>query len=197
MANFEFASNAAFPRADKRYFPCKASTTFNLGDPVVLTTESSLAVLQPATSGNIGTLSYGFMGFAAVNGTTDSSGIMGAQIVPSGVSAAAAITYNIPQYGFGQAVDAGSGRSLLQIFLANSQNEFWGKLKTASSTVAAAELLVGKDAGFDLTSSVYTVDQSTSNTKCLVIIGYDPNDLTRVKFRVKSAYQQLNIGTTY
>ena len=202
MPNFEPASNSAWPRADETYAPLKATTVIYAGDPVVLTSaDSSKTTARAVISTDYSSSSFspGILGFACHAATSDSSGIANAQIVPSGVSGAAAPIYNVPQYSSGLPVDVGTSRSLLRVFVANNSNSFWGKVTTASvpATAAAAQALVGKGATIVVTSATDITITPSSGTEILSIIGYDPNDLTRLKFRVKPAYQQSLTGSLY
>ena len=199
----EFAYNKLTGRPDVAWIANAKSSTINAGDPVVISTKSTLntasmpvarSLLAADISASLqeGGSTCGVYGVAAFYAKTDANGVANSQDVYSGKKASAEPILALPSIGAGHQPESTNSYTKLKVFLFTPNNVFWGKLKTGSASSASINARVG----LDLTSTTYTVDTAAS-LKTATIVGWDPSDTTKVLFTMDSAYCQSITGVNF
>lgn len=200
--NFDWVSNRVSPSPEIMHPPQGKGCVIAVGDPVVLTTKSTLTnggvvICRTLLAADIAavykesTPIAGLLGFAGWTQTTDSNGRPIA-VAPSGVAADAMPVYPLPGLGGSLDSDPTSKFARIKVFLATETAIFKGKLKTGS----ADSTLLNTAAGIDLTASAFTVDTGAA-TKLLTIVGWDALNPAWVFFQVQPAYCQSKTFVNY
>lgn len=204
--NFDFAYAHQAPHPDIAYPLNAKSETINVGDPLVLTTDSDettgstpvarvLLAADVSASYQEGGATAGIYGFAAASAVTDASGVASSAPAYANKLASAEPTLQVPTYGASIDVDPNIGYTRIKTFVAHPHIVFRGKLGGGGTTTASAAL-IGTSAGIDIASGVFTVDTSES-VKPLTIVGWDQSNPAYVFFTVKPAYCQALTGVLY
>jgi hypothetical protein len=187
------------------------------GDLVVQTTKSTLtangvAVVRMLLAADKtahykeGTPVAGIFGVAEYDCATDGNGIINGNVTAPNVANGAGITYNFPSNALRVPPDINTGRSRVQIYLANTVNVFVGALNSGSSAATAA--LNNTLAGFILSTTngvtTYTIDTNAAAAdQCITIIKCDETDPLygftggRVFFQFLPAFCQSLTGVQY
>lgn len=165
-----------------------------------------LAAADKTANYLVSSVDAGVLGIAMAPATTNSVGFAISTPPPGGINTSGQVIYPLAGIPGSLAPETISGRSQMNIALADPTMLFAGRLDSTSA--AATQALLNTKAGFILTASgsetIYTIDTNAASADAIILIqGIDENDPDYGKtggivwFTVLGAYCQHLNGVNY